>query len=272
MPRAMQSTAIPKRGNPGLLCPRNSAIPLHSHSEHLAETRGAFSPQVLNTALERQSYKELEIPIARSQYLFLYTGADSTSFFPPFVSFLWPDPTLQSRAEQGRAGQGWPQEGLALGSAVPGPQWLPRCRVAALCQPCVPCAGHCVMGTRCCSCAAGCAGTQTCSWLPSAHTGPSAVPCPEFPWLWSTGARILQAAPGTHVSPAASVLTFCFLTVTRPFPRQPVHRALLFTPTAERSLEMLFQVFSCSGLGLNFLSSQGAFPLYGHRHWAGWDE
>lgn len=117
MPRAMQSTAIPKRGNPGLLCPRNSAIPLHSHSEHLAETRGAFSPQVLNTALERQSYKELEIPIARSQYLFLYTGADSTSFFPPFVSFLWPDPTLQSRAEQGRAGlrRDWPWAQQCLG-------------------------------------------------------------------------------------------------------------------------------------------------------------
>lgn len=138
MPRAMQSTAIPRRGgNPRLPCPRNSAIPLHPHSDHPAETRGAFSPQLPNTALEHQSYKELEIPIPRSQYLFLYKGADSTSFFSSLCLLPLARPTLQSRA------------GLASGGTGPGlsSAWAPVaatlpccCSVPAVCG--ALCDGH----------------------------------------------------------------------------------------------------------------------------------
>lgn len=104
MPRAMQSTAIPRRGNPGLSCPRNSAIPLHSHSDLLKPEEHFhhnFPTQLWSTRPTR-NWKSQSLVLSTSFYT---KGLTALPFFHSLSPF-----SGQSRAEQGRVslGRDWP--------------------------------------------------------------------------------------------------------------------------------------------------------------------
>lgn len=156
----MQSSAIPRRGNPGLPCPRNSAFPLHSHCDLLK------AEEPFHHNFPTQPWSSRPTRNWKSQSLVL-----STSFYTKGLTALpFFHPLSASSHGQSRAGQG--RAGLAVGSAGLGPTLLCARQgpAGALSLPRVPCV-PCVTGTGC----------WLCCWLPSLSTGPGLCPALSCP-------------------------------------------------------------------------------------------